>query len=52
MEKKIKELEKIKETELDFIYSYLGLMFEDMDKDEQDLWIKLINEIDPENYDD
>jgi hypothetical protein len=42
---------KITEKELDAIYIYLEMMFDIMNKEEQEFWTKLITEIDPVNYD-
>ena len=39
---------KITEEELDAIYQYLSISFDEMEEDEKMLWTKILMEMDPE----
>jgi hypothetical protein len=39
---------KITEEELDAIYQYLSISFDEMEEDEKMMWTKILMEVDPE----
>ena len=46
------ENRKITEEELEAIYQYLSICYDDMEEDEKLMWTKILMEVDPEFNDD